>query len=401
MLVFSKWPSVRNVGLVADRLRARGLRSVLVSCLPDDRNRDRCDDHLVFDWDSEDVAALVARLDRRGIEPVAVVNMVEPLIPWQTAVVTHYGLPGPRAGLDVLASKYLVRERMRTLGLSAVRFSDDLAAVDFFPAIVKPSRESAASWLVYRVNDPEALLAHRRLLAELGETGTEMIAEEYLPGIEFSVDGLVVGGRFHPVLAVEKPEHDEIRHHDAGLRIHPPQQDHVREGVRVLSATIGALCADLGLDQLWLHVEGRATPDGRTELVEINPRPGGGMYPTVIRESSGIDPFETVVSMSLGDFTVPAERPDPLRALPIIGWVDLEAEELGTVDVRTTEDDLRALAGVIDAEVVDGYRVTSLEKENYFLRFVITADSEAQLRARTATVLSTLDFRIAPRRPEE
>ena len=34
--------------------------------------------------------------------------------------------------------------------------------------------------------------------------------------------------------------------HDAGLRIHPPQRDHVRAGVRAMTEAIGALCADLG-----------------------------------------------------------------------------------------------------------------------------------------------------------
>jgi hypothetical protein len=294
----------------------------------------------------------------------------------------------------VLLSKALVRGHMRALGLSTIRFCGDRVAVDFFPAIVKPSRESAASWLVRRVDGPAELLAYRRHLAERGFADTELIIEEYMPGTEFSVDGPVVGGRFHPVLAVEKPDHDDSRHHDAGILLHPPQQDHVRDGVRVLSETIGALCADLRLDQLWLHVEGRATEDGRTELIEINPRPGGGMYPTAIREISGIDPIEAVISMSLGEFTFAPERLGPLRDRPIIGWVDVEADELGIVEISTTEDDLRALPGVINAEVINGFQVSSLEKENFFLCFAITADSVSQLRARAATVLSTLDYRI-------
>ena len=390
-LILSKWHA-GGVALAAEQLRTRGLRSVLISELPDNRNRDKCDDHVLMDWDSEDLPTLITRLDERDIDPVAVINMIEPLIPWHGALAAHYDLPGAGAGLTVLASKTLVRDRMRALGLSAIRFCGDPAEVDFFPAIVKPARESAASRLVRRVDDPAELLTYRRHLAERGFADTELIIEEYLPGTEFSVDGPVVGGRFHPVLAVEKPDHDDVRHHDAGLRIHPPQQDHVCAGVRALSATIGTLCADLRLDQLWLHVEGRAGADGRTELVEINARFGGGMYPTAIQEISGIDPMAAVVAMSLGEFTL--ERLCPLRDRTIIGWWDLEADELGTVETSTTADDLCELPGVIKAEVVNGYQVIDLEKENYFLRFAITADSVPQLRARVATVLSTLDYRI-------
>ncbi|MFG2890721.1 acetyl-CoA carboxylase biotin carboxylase subunit family protein [Streptomyces sp. NPDC048248] len=387
VLILSKWDA-GGVALAAEQLQARGLRSVLISELPDSQHRDRCDDHVLVDWDSEDLPTLITRLDRRGIVPLAVINLIEPLLPWQGGLTAHYDLPGAGADLDVLASKTLVRDRMRALGLSTIGYCGDPADVDFFPAIVKPSRESTASRLVRRVDSPAELLAYQRHLTERGFADTEMIYEEYLPGIEFSVDGPVVDGRFHPVMAVEKPDHDDVRHHDAGLRIHPPQQDHVRRGVSVLSERISALCADLHLDQLWLHIEGRTDEDGRTELVEINPRFGGGMYPTAIQRVSGIDPMEAVVSMSLREFT--PERLGPLRDRPIIGWVDVEADRLGRVEISTTEEDLCALPGVIKAVVVDGYEVSDLEQENYFLRFAITADSVSQLRARAESVLSTV-----------
>lgn len=394
VLILSKWSNSSGVALAVEQLRARGLRPVLISAFPDDRNRDKCDDHVLLDWDNEDLPTLITRLDQRGILPIAVVNMVEPLISWQVAIAKHYGLPGAEAARSVLLSKTLVRDHMRALGLSAIRFCSDPAEVDFFPAIVKPSRASAGSWLVRRVDGPAELLAYQRHLAELGIADTELIIEEYLPGTEFSVDGPVVGGRFHPVLAVERPEHDDTRHHNAGIQILPPQQEHVREGVRALSEAIGTLCTDLRMDQMWLHVEGRVDEDGRTELIEINPRPAGGLYSAVIRETSGIDPIEAFMSMSLGEFTFAPERLDPLRYPTIIGLFDVEADELGIVEISTTEDDLQALPGVIDAEVINGYQISSLDKENFFIRFAITAESVSQLRARTATVLSTLDYRI-------
>lgn len=381
-----------GVALVADHLRARGLRSVLVSDLADHPHRDACDDHVVFDWSSEDLPALTTRLAERGVEPGTVVNLLESLTPWQTAIAGHYGLPGAGESRQVLFSKALVRERMRALGLSAMRFCADPAAVDFFPAIVKPSRASGGSRLVSRVDGPQELRAYLRRLAEAGLADTELIVEEYLPGTEFSVDGPFVGGRFHPLLVVEKPEHDDIRHHDAGLEFHPPEQDHVREGARVLCERIGTLCTALGLDQLWLHIEGRAAPDGRTELVEINPRPGGGMIATALRETIGVDPIGAFVAMALGDFTL--EQPSTLGEPPIVGWIDLEADALGTVEVATTEAELRELPGVIGARIIDGYRITDLERENFFLCFAVTADSMSRLRERAQSVLNRIDYRI-------
>lgn len=398
VLVFSK-QQFGGVALTAEQLRARGLRSVLVSELPDNRHRDLCDDHVVIDWATEDLSLLTARLQERDIVPLGVVNLLEALTPWQIALASHYDLPGADEGREVLLSKVRVRTRMRDLGLSDMRFTSDPAAVDFFPAIVKPARESGASRLVSRVDGPDELLAYQRRLAESGFGGTELIVEEYLPGIEFSVDGPVVDGRFHPLLAVEKPEHDQVRHHDAGLEFHPPQQEYVREGVRVLCERINTLCADLRLDQYWFHFEGRATEDGRLELIEINPRFGGGMIPAAVREISGIDPTAAVVSMALGEFTL--DEDIPLRDRPVIGWIDMEGHELGTVRVSTTEEELRELPGFVGMQITDGYQITDLEQENFFLRFAVIAESLSQLRERVAVVEKRIEYRITPPAPAD
>lgn len=391
------WKAIGNVGPAVKELRARDLRPVLVSNLPDDPNAVLCDEHIVFDWDTEQLATLLERIDQRTLDLVGAVNMVEKLIGWHHAVTAHHGLPGGDAGRLVIASKTAVRDRMRALGLSDIRYAgetDPVEAVDFFPAIVKPARVSGASYLVHRVDDRAELLAYRRQLADSGAGDIEMIVEEYLSGTEFSVDGPVIQGRFHPVLAVEKPDHDEVTHHDAGLEFHPPQSDHVREGVRVLCETVSTLCTDLGLDQLWLHFEGRSSAEGRTELIEINPRPGGGQIPKAIQEIAGIDAIEAVVSMALGVYA--PENPGPLRERPIIGWMDVEAHEVGTVEVVSSEADLLALPGVINVKLLNGFQIKSLDIENFFFSFAVTADSVDQLRAHAATVLDTLDYRVVP-----
>ena len=388
------WKAIGNIGPAVKELRARDLRPVLVSNLPDDPNAVLCDEHVVFDWDSEELPTLLERIDERGLDLVAAVNMVEKLIGWHHAVAGHYGLRGGDAGRTVIASKLAVRDRMRALGLSAIQYSGDPDTVDFFPAIAKPARVSGASYLVKRADSPAELSAYLRHLADSGAGGIEMIFEEYLPGIEFSVDGPVLNGRFHPVLAVEKPDHDEVTHHDAGLEYHPPQTDYVREGVRVLCEQVSTLCTDLGLDQIWLHFEGRSSPNGRTELIEINPRPGGGQIPRAIQEISGIDAIEAVVSMALGRYA--PQDLGPLREQPLIGWMDVEAHEVGTVDIRSTEADLLALPGVIGVKLLNGFQIKSLDIENFFFTFAVTADSVDQLRAHAATVLDTLDYRVVP-----
>ena len=142
-----------NVPLFAEQLRARGLHSVLVSELGDNRHRDTCDDHVLVDWHSEDLSVLTTRLDQRGIEPVAILNMLESLSAWHLALAAHYDIPGGDESRHVLVSKVLVREHMRALGLSGIRFSSDPAAVDFFlpsssPHVTPGHRRWSAGWMV-------------------------------------------------------------------------------------------------------------------------------------------------------------------------------------------------------------------------------------------------------------
>nr|BAW27674.1 amide synthase [Streptomyces sp. SoC090715LN-17] len=395
VLVLS-WIAIGNVPAAVAELRARELRPVLVSNLPDDPHAVLCDDHIVFDWDGEELSALTARIGERDVEPIAVVSMVEKLTEWSIALTTHYGLPGGGDSRAVLASKTLVREHMRALGLSDIKFSGDPRSVDFFPAIVKPARESAASYMVQRVNDRDELLAYLKHLEESGAGGVELIAEEFVPGTEFSVDGPVLNGRFHPLLVMEKADHNDAKHHDAGLSYHPPQRSHVRDGVRDLCEAISTLCADRGLDQIWLHFEGRSSQDGRTELIEINPRAGGFHtgIPASIQVLYGIDVISAVVSMALGEYA-PQEL-GPMREQPMFGNVELEAEEIGTVEALTTEADLLALPGIISVRLADGYRVTQLNKENFFLSLTLTADSVEELREHATKALDTFEYRVRP-----
>ncbi|PBO26974.1 hypothetical protein CLM84_28615, partial [Streptomyces albidoflavus] len=70
--------------------------------------------------------------------------------------------------------------------------------------------------------------------------------EEYIDGIEFSVDGPVLDGRFHPPFEVEKTEHDDGRHHEPGPVISHPVSARVRSAVGAPPARVGSLGHYLG-----------------------------------------------------------------------------------------------------------------------------------------------------------
>ncbi|OIK25085.1 ATP-grasp domain-containing protein [Streptomyces malaysiense] len=387
-----------GVRLVSRMLSEMGRRPVLVSDEPEDVNRDHCAAHIVVDWAKASLEELVAAVDAAGVEPTAVVNFVDSLISWQVRTARHYGLAGGESGREVLLSKARVRAAMTDLGLSSLPFvagtaaALDVGAVTSYPVIVKPDQDSGGSRLVRRAADAGELSSRLKELADTVGPDTDALVEEYIDGVEFSVDGPVLDGLFHPLFEVEKTEHDNLRHHDAGLLVSPPPSAHVRQAVRDLSERIGALCASLGLGAGWLHVEGRVRADGSCELVEINPRPGGRMYRAATRRTCGVDPIDMSVRMALG------ERPDDAPAGAARGGTELlamlpfEADRVGTLVSATSVEELKRIPGVVDGYLFEDFRVVTMDRENFFAEAMILAADVAGLHEIAEQVRSVFTF---------
>ncbi|MGW6288107.1 ATP-grasp domain-containing protein [Streptomyces sp. NPDC055107] len=399
VLVFSK-RFVGGVRILAEMLRELDLRPVLVSAEPEDINRDACDVHLVVDWDGGEFGDLVAAAEAADVRPTAVVNLVEPLIGWQIRTAHHYGLPGGEANREVLLSKVRVREEMARFKLSSMPFAGGPAAtfpietVTEYPVIVKPARDSGGSRLVYRADDPEQLAERLREIAGKTTPKLEVVAERYLEGTEFSIDGPLLATGFRGLFSVEKTGHDEDRHHDAGLLISPPPSAHVRRGVEELTADISALCDGLGISGGWLHVEGRVTAEGRAELVEINPRPGGGLYRSATLRTCGVDSVRAIVQMSLGGAAA-AELAVATRNEELLGQMPFEIKELGRVASATSLDEIKNIPGVVDGYQFDSYEVLTLDQENFFTEALITAETVEGLAEVADRVRAAFHYKMA------
>ncbi|MFI6764184.1 acetyl-CoA carboxylase biotin carboxylase subunit family protein [Streptomyces sp. NPDC050355] len=398
VLVFSK-RSVGGVRHIAELLKERGKRPVLVSENPDDRNRDACDAHIVVDWDDATLEDAVAAVDAAGVIPTAVVNLVDPLVRWQARIARHYGLPGGDAAREVLVSKARVRDGMRRLGLSSA-WSDSgpagsypVEAVPKYPVIVKPCVDSGSSRLVRRAENAQQLRDHLRDIARAAGAGFEVIVEEHFGGREVSIDGPVIDGTFRGLLYVDKRVRDEERNHDTGLLISPLLDDHVRAGAEAMVQKISELCTDLGLARGWLHVEARVLDDGTAELIEINPRVAGGMHPAAITRTCGVDAVEAMILMALGE--------EDLQLLQgaehngeLLGIVNVEALRKGRITDTTPLDEMKKIPGVVDGYLRDSFEVFSLDSENFFAAFLITGDSESDLHRTADHVRAEFSFAV-------
>ncbi|MEU1482313.1 ATP-grasp domain-containing protein [Streptomyces sp. NPDC005752] len=396
VLIYSK-RSEGGVRFVSRLLNELGRRPVLVSDEPEDVHRGHCAAHIVVDWETASLEELVAAVGAAGVEPTAVVNFVDPLLSWQVRTARHYGLAGGEKGREVLLSKARVRAAMADRGLSSLAFATgtvtslDTDAVTSYPVIVKPDQDSGASRLVRRAENPAELVSCLKELAAASGPETDVIVEEYIDGIEFSVDGPVLDSRFHPLFEVEKTGHDNRRHHDAGLLISPPVSARVRSAVGELSERVRALCSSLGLGDSWLHVEGRVRADGTCELVEINPRPGGRSYRDATLRACGVDSINMSVRMALG------ERLDGVLAgattgTELLAMLPFEADRVGTLASATSVEELMRIPGVVDGYLFERFRVVTMDRENFFAEALIAADSIADLYKIAEQVRSAFTF---------
>ncbi|WP_428950064.1 ATP-grasp domain-containing protein [Streptomyces sp. cg35] len=175
-----------------------------------------------------------------------------------------------------------------------------------FPAIAKP-RTGSGSRGVTTVEDPAGL-------ARLPQDGSYLL-QEMLPGTEYSVDVLTdAAGR---VVAAVPRARDKT---DSGIVVagrilHAPE----------LSALAEDTVRTLGLRGI-LNVQVREDRDGKPALLEVNPRPPGGLSLTV---AAGVDMPGWAVAGLLG--AVLPDRVEHREAAVVRHWQDvvLHPRELG------------------------------------------------------------------------
>src|SRR5262249_22488348 len=108
-------------------------------------------------------------------------------------------------GARAATNKLLTRERFFSAGLPVPQFRQHSAGDGpdgsiNYPCVLKPL-DSSASRGVIRANDASAFRGASKRIAVMLEPGSDMLVEEYIPGREFALEGVVTAGKLH-VLAI-------------------------------------------------------------------------------------------------------------------------------------------------------------------------------------------------------
>ena len=254
------------------------------------------------------------------------------------AITTRLKLKGNPVHAAIAASdKYLQRELLAKAGVPVPRFmlrnlEEDPATIanaTTFPCVLKPVRLSASRGVIRADNVQSFVAAHGRLCAILAEPDTaaacgdrarQYLIEEFIPGYEVALEGLVVNRRLHVLAIFDKPDPLDGPFFEETIYVTPS---------RVPAGLQSAIkeCADravraLGIAEGPVHAELRYNEHGPW-LIELAARPIGGRCSAVLRFGDrGVTLEEIILRHGLG-MPIPSLQRERLAAgvmmIPIPG----------------------------------------------------------------------------------
>ena len=307
---------------------------------------------LTLDFEQPERAADAVRMFAKQYPVNGVVGVDDKTAVVAAAIATKLTLKGNPVHAAIAASdKYLQRELLAEAAVPIPRFllrslEDDPATVAnsiSYPCVLKPVRLSASRGVIRADNPRSFRSAHERLRAILAEPETaaacgdrarQYLIEEFVPGYEVALEGLVVNRRLHVLAIFDKPDPLDGPFFEETIYVTPSS---VPAGLQaaIKDCTDRAVRA-LGIVDGPVHAEVRYNERGPW-LIELAARPIGGRCSAVLRFGDhGISLEEIILRHALG-MPIPSLQRERLAAgvmmIPVPGAGTLQ-EVRGVGDAK-------------------------------------------------------------------
>ncbi len=251
-------------------------------------------------------------------KPIEVVLGVDDQSAYIAAVIAgELGLPhNPVSALEAARNKHRMREALSRAGLPSPRFQlfplhkkiERIAGSLKFPCVVKPTFLSASRG-VSRVNSANELskaLAAVRQLMEVPEVRDraykketdQVLIEEYIPGAESALEGLLIDGELKTLAIFDKPDPLEGPYFVETIYVTPSRLPAYVQ--RELIHTVQRAARALGLRNGPVHAEVRINDKG-AYLIEIAARSIGGLCSRSLRFEGGMTLEELILRQAIGE----------------------------------------------------------------------------------------------------
>lgn len=325
------------------------------------------------------VRRLLATVDRVD----AVVAVDSDMLPLAARLGAALGLAGnsPDA-VAAAADKAMQRQRWAEADIAQPGFRILSNGIDSsrlgFPCVVKPVSLSASRG-VLRADDEAALTAAvvkiRAILAESDHAQDEpILVEEYVPGWELSIDGLLTDGALAVMAVFDKPDTPDGPTFEETLLVTPS---------RLPAATLAAATSlaeraaqALGLSHGPIHAELRIderSGEPRPVMLELAARSIGGLCSRSLRFLDGVSLEMMILMNALG---MDIELGPPSGAS---GVLMLPVERGGILQGIEGQAQARAVAGVtgLSITIPIGQTVRPLPQGDRYLGFIFAEGGDA------------------------
>jgi biotin carboxylase len=328
------------------------------------------------DASAETIARLAARRPIDAVVPVDDLTTVVAAAIGQRLGLKANSLPAVAMARD----KHAMRRCLAAAGVPVPRFrlvrlADDPAALGAdveYPCVLKPLALSASRGVI-RANDPrEFVAAFRRIAAILesveaplpDEARRALLVEEFIPGREVALEGLLIGGTLHGLALFDKPDPLDGPFFEETIYVTPSRLAQAVQA-EIAAATRDA-CSALGLTEGPIHAELRLNERGPFVL-EIAARSIGGLCSRTLTFGTGLSLEELILCHALGRPLESLER--ERRAAGVMMIPIPRAGRLASV---RGADEAAAVDGVEDVAITmhPGQQVVPLPEGWQYLGFI-------------------------------
>ena len=276
-------------------------------------------DSLVLDFQNP-TAATETITEFAEMHPItAIVGVDDDTTILATTASAVLGLPhNPVSSAKATRDKYLLRDTLEKNGVSVPiyrRFSihDNVTEISTqvnYPCVIKPLSLSASRGVIRADNPSQFKEAFQRIITLLNNvkesrnTDTDsdryqyLLVEDYIPGIEMALEGILVAGELRTLAFFDKPDPLEGPFFEETLYITPSRlSKEIQDELH--NATTEAAAA-LGLQHGPVHAELRYNEQG-AHLIEIAARTIGGLCSRTLRFGTGMSLEELVIRDAIGE----------------------------------------------------------------------------------------------------
>jgi biotin carboxylase len=402
MLLLS--PSTYRAAAFTRAAEKLGLDTVLIVDMPKELS-EHYEARLTVDFESphESVEALLSIARETPVD--AILSVDDSATELAALVNAELGLPhNSPASATAARDKAVMRTMLQAGGAPCPRFElfpassdpETFASAITYPCVIKPVRLSGSRGVIRADNEEEFVAAFRRVTRMLTNDGYDLahanlLVEEYLPGVEVALEGLLTDGSLNVLTLFDKPDPLEGPFFEETIYLTPSRLPADTQQ-QIAEATAQSARA-LGLVNGPIHAELRINERGPW-MIEMAGRSIGGLCSTILEFGAGVGLEEIILRHAVG------------MDIPTLELSDSAAGVMMIPIPRAGR--LRACSGVEEALEVPGiegieisakmnYPIVPLPEGSSYLGFIFAKGKNPdEVEAAIREAHSKLNFKIDP-----